>query len=153
MLGVAYSPDGALIATASADTQVMLWDTASFESVRTLSGHGQIVRAVAFSPDSLNLVSGSDDKTARIWDAKSGKQIMVLEDRTGAIRDVMYSPDGARVLLAGGDGAARMFLASVEGYQSFGCRVLRGSDLYKEVATYCDKYPDEKTSLPPLRTP
>ena len=48
------------------------------------------------------------------------------------------------VILAGGEGTARILLASVDGLLGFGCRVLRNTDLYAEVASQCDRFPDAK---------
>ena len=98
---------------------------------------------MAFSPDSSLLASGGDDRNARIWDMHTGKQLLSLEERAGAVRGVHFTPDGTRLILAGGDGTARILLASVDGLLGFGCRVLRGTDLYSEIQSYCDRFPDE----------
>ena len=71
--GVAFSPDGRLLATASGDKTARLWDPATGEHLRTLTGHtGWVrragwVRGVEFSPDGRLLATASNDKTARVW--------------------------------------------------------------------------------------
>jgi hypothetical protein len=65
---VAFSPDGRLLASGSADYTIKLWDVASGSLVRTLTGHTDYVLSVAFSPDGRLLASGSDDKTIKLWD-------------------------------------------------------------------------------------
>ena len=67
-MGVAFSPDGRLLATASKDKTARLWDPATGECLRTLTGHDDFVRGVAFSPDGRLLATASNDKTARLWD-------------------------------------------------------------------------------------
>jgi hypothetical protein len=49
--GVAFSPDGRLLATASDDKTARVWDPATGEHLRTLTGHTGAVVGVAFSPD------------------------------------------------------------------------------------------------------
>ena len=67
VIGVAFSPDGRLLATASHDGTARLWDPATGEPRRTLTGHTDAVIGVAFSPDGRLLATASHDKTARLW--------------------------------------------------------------------------------------
>ena len=64
---LAWSPDGQLIATAI-DKDVVLWDFATGQRVRTLSGHSNFIMAIYFSPDGKRLVSGGSDRIAKLWD-------------------------------------------------------------------------------------
>ncbi|KAG9075040.1 hypothetical protein FRC06_010311, partial [Ceratobasidium sp. 370] len=71
---VAYSPDGAYIASGSADSTVRIWDAHTCQPVgQPLHGHTSYVLSVAYSPDGAYLASGSDDRTVRIWDAHTGQ--------------------------------------------------------------------------------
>jgi len=64
---VAFSPDGRRLATASRDKTARLWDPATGEHLRTLTGYTGKVSGVAFSPDGRLLATASLDKTARLW--------------------------------------------------------------------------------------
>jgi len=67
--GVAFSPDGKRIVTASADKTARVWDAESGKELRKLEGHTEGALCVAFSPDGKRIVTTSVDDTARVWDA------------------------------------------------------------------------------------
>jgi len=69
--GVAFSPDGKRLATASWDHTAKVWDVESGKELLTLRGHLSGVYGVAFSPDGKRLATASDDYTAKVWDAPS----------------------------------------------------------------------------------
>jgi WD40 repeat protein len=69
VLGMAFSPDGHRLATASDDQQIKLLIAATGEEVLTLIGHAGPVYTVTFSRDGQRLASGSWDRTARVWSA------------------------------------------------------------------------------------
>jgi len=108
--GVAFSPDGAFLA--SADKTVRLWEAATGELVRTLTGHGRKVQAVAFSPDGTLLASAGDDKTVRLWEAATGELVRTLTGHGRKVQAVAFSPDGTLLASAGHDKTVRLWEAA-----------------------------------------
>ena len=99
--GVAYSPDGKRLATASYDQTAKVWDAESGKELLTLRGHSGPVLGVAYSPDGKRLATASEDNTAKVWDAESGRELLTLHGHSGYVSGVAYSPDGKRLATSG----------------------------------------------------
>ena len=91
---IAYSPDGAYIASASVDKTIMIWEIETGRLLRTLVGHTDDVNSVCYSPDGKYLASSSADKTIKLWEVKTGECVKTLVGHTSFVESVCYSPDG-----------------------------------------------------------
>jgi WD40 repeat protein len=100
---VAFSADGQLLASASDDNTLALWDARTGHELRTLSGHTSTVSGVAFARAGRVLASASHDGTVKLWDAQTGQELHTLRGNTGPLQTVAFAGDG-QVLASGGAG-------------------------------------------------
>ena len=106
---VAFSRDGKLLGSASADKTVKLWNADTGELQRTLAGHAAEVIFLEFSPDGTQVVTCSKDYDARIWDAQTGKLLRTLSGHTNSVFKARFSPSGKLVASASADGSVRLW--------------------------------------------
>jgi roadblock/LC7 domain-containing protein len=100
---VVFSPDGQLVASASDDSTVRVWETATGHCRSVLDGHSHKINAVVFSPDGQLVASASNDSSVRVWETATGHCRTVLEDQPLPIFQIVFSPDGRTLHTNKGD--------------------------------------------------
>ncbi|XP_041350278.1 notchless protein homolog 1-like isoform X2 [Gigantopelta aegis] len=100
---VRFSPDTRLIASASFDKSVKLWDGRTGKFLATLRGHVNRVYQVSWSADSRLICSGSSDSTLKVWDVHKKKLMFDLPGHADEVYAVDWSPDGQKVVSGGKD--------------------------------------------------
>src|SRR6266849_1131103 len=91
---VAVSPDGKLVASASSDKTIRLWEVETGLLLRILDYHHDSVTSIAFSPDGKTIASGALDKSVVICNVKTGRVVRTLSDHDDDVNAVAFSPDG-----------------------------------------------------------
>jgi WD40 repeat protein len=118
---LAFSPDGARLASGDEEGQVKIWDTATGQLVRTFESVSDQkgpraywakidkITALAFSPDGRRLLStGHDGHTMKLWDLATGEVIRAW-DAAPQVLSLVFSPDGKQALSGGGDANSRLW--------------------------------------------
>src|SRR5262249_46613704 len=109
IVGLAFSPDGKWLATASWDWTVKVSDAAigtpRYEALR----HDDRVHCLSFSPDGRWLATGDQAGHVRLFDFKTGTVAATLEGHKSAVYGVAFSPDGKTLASAGSNGNLRLW--------------------------------------------
>lgn len=110
--GLAFSPNGDLLATSSVDGNVHLWDVKQEKLLDVVRGHLLGVHGVAFSSDGERLATISYGQEAvKLWDVETRHEVATLAGQGGLFHSVKFSPDGRLIIAINMDKTAYMWRA------------------------------------------
>jgi WD40 repeat protein len=111
--GLAFSPDGAVLAAAGGvpgqGGELTLWNTTAWAAVKRLQGHADCIYGLAWRPDGKQITTTSYDKTVRIWDVEKGQPVTDLKDHADAVYGAGYSPNGKFMATGSADRSIRVW--------------------------------------------
>lgn len=103
VLAVAFSADGATLATGAADNAIRLFEVASGKLKFKTEQHADWVMGLAFHPASNLIVSASRDKTARIINTVTGELEATYQGHSDGVFAAVFSEEGKHAYSAGRD--------------------------------------------------
>ncbi|MBP0018796.1 MAG: WD40 repeat domain-containing protein [Cyanobacteria bacterium SBLK] len=96
---LAIHPNGYILASASQDGTLKLWNLRTSELLEEIKAHEETINTLTFTPDGGMLISGSRDRSIKLWRSGTGELLKTLES-TGNVNAIAVHPSG--VLLASG---------------------------------------------------
>jgi WD40 repeat protein/serine/threonine protein kinase len=85
ILTAAYSPDGKLLATASQDGTLTVWETGTGKQVRQWLSGSRILAGLCFTGDGRFLISTSQDRGLTLWNYQTAQQLYHDPDSSGGV--------------------------------------------------------------------
>ncbi len=107
--GLAWHPEGKLLASAGEDRRIKLWNVPGRRQDMADTMHPSGVLSVSMSPDGRILASGAWDSRVRLWLVAGGSEMNVLEGHTAFVQSVSFGPDGKRLASGSYDRTVRVW--------------------------------------------
>lgn len=107
---VAFHPQFSLVATASEDTTIKVWDWETGELEQTLKGHTKPIQGISFDHAGQYLASCSSDLAIKIWDGHDGwKNVRTIHGHEHSVSDVQFVPGDQHIVTASRDKTLKMW--------------------------------------------
>jgi len=111
---VAFTRDGALLATGGYGKEVEIWRVSDGTRVLAITVPST-AHNVHFSPDDSKLIVATYDGVARVWDVATGALILDKIQITSEMADASFSPDGKQIASTGDGNVVRIWNAATGG--------------------------------------
>jgi WD40 repeat protein len=112
---IEFSPDGRLLATASADGTTSLWRARDGGLVRVLDDGGDHITDLTFAPNGSLLATTSRDGGVRVWVVANGERLFFFTGHAAPTAHVAFDPTGSFLVSTGEDRTGRIWeIAGIE---------------------------------------
>jgi WD40 repeat protein/serine/threonine protein kinase len=105
--GLAFRPDGQVLASVGGDRYLHLRDAATGKPLRKML-HGGEVTAVAWSADGKWVASGGSSGDVKVWNAADGSLVRALTGHNHRVAAVAFTPDGKEIISSDQDGIIKV---------------------------------------------
>lgn len=100
----ATTAENDILAAASYDGSISLWNVEEMKKTDVLKGHSDYITSMDISSNKRFLISGSRDKTIRLWELQTGQCIYSLSGHKHWVEKVKFSDDGRKIISGSRDG-------------------------------------------------
>ncbi len=100
---LAFAPRAKLLASASTNGEVRLWDVASQKPGLVWKAHTGEIWSIAFSPDGKTLATAGKDRAIHLWQVATGKLLLSFSALPQEARNLTFHPDGTALTALIGD--------------------------------------------------
>jgi WD40 repeat protein len=109
VLGLAYSPDGKVLASLDSNSVVQLWRVETGKEQHKVGEPAAKAGCLAYSPDGRVVALGCEDGTVRLYETATGKERHRFQGHRGRVLSLAFSPDGRTLASASGDTTALLW--------------------------------------------
>lgn len=122
-----FSPDGRILAIRHQDSDIVLWDWATRQKLRTLRHGNEMITQMRFSPDSRYLLVAPgepsniipdggkwDAQIARVWDLADGSEAVVLQGHSNLVMSADFDTRGNKIVTGAKDGEVLIWSSNPE---------------------------------------
>lgn len=127
-LAIAAAPTGSRVAVTLENNNVIVFDAATRQTVKTLTGHPQSPYAVAWSPDGRYIATGDESARIFLWDTRTWQRVREIRMHQRGIQALSFNGPGTLLMSTGKDDAANIY--NVANGRRVGQVLGQGANLY-----------------------
>jgi WD40 repeat protein len=101
--------DGKILASASVNGTIQLWETVTGQCLYTLEGQDSTITAATFTPNCEILASASVNGIVQVWDTATGRCLHVLTGHDSPVTAATFISDGKILASASVNGTIRLW--------------------------------------------
>ena len=98
-----FAPNDQILASASTDLSIKIWDVLTGQCVKNLTAHTMPVYSIAFHPQGEMLASSSFDNTILLWNVTTGQLISNFTGHSNSVYSLAFSSNGKILASASAD--------------------------------------------------